>query len=111
MPLTALSLAGNDLTAEGVAWLGRALTAGALPKLESLSLANNPRIGADGGRYLAAFLLQMQQQQQQPATVCRIKALDLRWTELGVGGAEALALAVEKGACPALDRLHLAQVR
>lgn len=109
MPLTALSLAGNDLTAEGVAWLGRALTAGALPKLESLSLANNSRIGADGGRYLATFLLQMQQ--QQPATACRIKALDLRWTELGVGGAEALALAVEKGACPALDRLQLAQVR
>jgi hypothetical protein len=108
LPLRSLSLAGNALKAEGVAWLGRAVTAGALPKLESLSLANNPGIGEDGHRYLAAFL----RQPPPPPGLsgCKLKALDLRWTEMGVAGAQALAGAIEAGACQALERLSLTQV-
>ncbi len=92
-----------------MAWLGRAVTAGALPQLESLSLADNPGIGEDGHRYLAAFLRQQRPPPGRPGG-CRLKALDLRWTEMGVAGAGALAAAIEAGACPALERLSLAQV-
>jgi hypothetical protein len=105
LPLHALSLAGNGITAEGVAWMGRALTSGALPKLNSLSLADNPGMGKEGSRYFTTVL------QQSPPAPCKLKTLDLRWTEMGVEGAEALAALIHAGACPALERLSLAQVR
>ena len=72
----------NDclISGEGIAWLGGTLARGSLSKLESLSLARNEGVGEEGVRYLVRFLMEL-------GGGCKLKMIDLRWTNMGVGGA------------------------
>ncbi|GAB5032334.1 lrr and pyd domains-containing protein partial [Nannochloropsis oceanica] len=91
-----------SITGEGVAWLGGALVRGRLCNLVSLSLARNHGVGEEGVRYLVKFLEEM-------GGRCRLNMIDLRWTNMGVGGADALSQVLEGGSCPALSLAMLAQ--
>jgi hypothetical protein len=75
-----LHLDDCSITGEGMAWLGGALARGSLLNLESLSLARNDGVGEEGVRYLVRFLEEM-------GGRCKLKTIDLRWTNMGVGGA------------------------
>lgn len=79
-----------SITGEGVAWLGGALVRGRLSNLESLSLARNDGVGEEGVRYLVKFLEEM-------GGRCRLNMIDLRWTNMGVGGAGKY---INKKCCP-----------
>ena len=75
-----LHLDDCSITEEGMFWFGGTLARGSLPNLESLSLARNDGVGEEGVRYLVRFLKEM-------GGRCKLKKIDLRWTNMGMGGA------------------------
>ena len=87
----------------GIAWLGGAFARGGCPALEELYLSKNEKLGAEGIRYLATAL-------RDAGSRCQLRILDIRWTEMGLPGAECLAIAFQSHACPKLEVLHMMQV-
>lgn len=78
-----LLLAGNQLGDQAARELGVALGRGPLPRLALLSLADNPRLGADGVAGLAAAMA--------GGGLPGLAALDLARTHAGNEGARHLA--------------------
>lgn len=87
----------------GIGWLACAFARGGCPALEELYLAKNEKIGAEGIGHLATGL-------RKAGTYCQLRILDIRWTEMGVHGAECLAIAFQGQSCPKLEVLHMMQV-